>query len=92
MKNIRVYPARAKSVKASAVAHRPRDGMAVTPPRIVGLLMALSVASYLNRTVLSIASPTLMVEFGLSEVAMGGVYLRVRPQLCDHHGTERMAG
>ncbi len=43
------------------------------PPRVVALLFSLAVISYFDRTVLSIAAPSIMREFGLGEVQMGWV-------------------
>jgi len=41
---------------------------------IIGLMFGLSVMSYFDRTILSIAGPGMMREFGISEVRMGSVY------------------
>ncbi|MGI8991981.1 MAG: MFS transporter [Bryobacteraceae bacterium] len=41
---------------------------------LVALLFGLSVMSYFDRTIMSIAGPGIMNEFGLSETQMGGVY------------------
>jgi ACS family glucarate transporter-like MFS transporter len=41
---------------------------------IVGLMFGLSMMSYFDRTILSIAGPSIMKEFGISEVQMGSVY------------------
>src|SRR5881396_1330598 len=38
------------------------------------LMLAFSVMSYFNRTIMSIAGPAIMKEFSLSETAMGSVY------------------
>lgn len=47
-----------------------------TRPRnvIVLLMLALSVLSYVDRTAISIAGPTLIKEFGFSETQMGSIY------------------
>lgn len=49
-----------------------------TPPRrlwaVVALMCLLSAISYFDRTIMSIAGPTIMREFGFSEVAMGTVF------------------
>ena len=42
--------------------------------RIVGLMFLLSVMSYFDRTILSIAAPGIMKEFALSETQMGVVF------------------
>jgi ACS family glucarate transporter-like MFS transporter len=42
--------------------------------RIVGLMFALSATSYLNRIVISIAGPTIMKEYGITETQMGTVF------------------
>src|SRR5262245_313772 len=44
------------------------------PNRIIGLMLALSAMSYFDRTVLSIAAPAIIREFGISETAMGTVF------------------
>jgi len=41
---------------------------------VVGLLVAFSVMSYFDRTIMSIASPVIMREFSLSETSMGAMY------------------
>lgn len=41
---------------------------------VVVLMLAFSVGSYFNRTILSIAAPTIMQEFSLSETEMGTVF------------------
>ena len=41
---------------------------------IVLLMLALSVLSYIDRTAISIAGPTLIKEFGFSETQMGSIY------------------
>src|SRR5262245_38797535 len=40
----------------------------------VWLMVALSALSYFDRTIMSIAGPTIMKEFSISETAMGTVY------------------
>src|SRR5712691_5306696 len=40
----------------------------------VSLMVAASVMSYFDRTIMSIAGPTIMKEFDISETAMGTVY------------------
>src|ERR1700682_1655152 len=40
----------------------------------VSLMVALSMMSYFDRTIMSIAGPTIMKEFSISETAMGTVY------------------
>ena len=42
--------------------------------RLVVLMTALSAMSYFNRTIMSIAGPGIMKEFGISETEMGTVY------------------
>src|SRR5580700_10000220 len=42
--------------------------------RLVALMIALSAMSYFDRTIMSIAGPTIMKEFSISETAMGSVY------------------
>jgi MFS family permease len=41
---------------------------------LVALMIALSAMSYFDRTIMSIAGPTVMKEFSLSETEMGSVY------------------
>jgi MFS family permease len=41
---------------------------------VVGLMVALSVISYVDRTVMSLAGPSIIKEFGISETQMGAVY------------------
>jgi len=41
---------------------------------VVLLMLAFSVMSYFNRTILSIAAPRIIVEFSLSETEMGSIY------------------
>lgn len=40
----------------------------------VALMIAFSVMSYFDRTIMSIAGPQIMKEFGLSPTQMGSVY------------------
>ncbi len=44
------------------------------PWQIAGWMILLSVTSYVSRTVMSIAGPDIIQEFGLSETQMGTVY------------------
>jgi MFS family permease len=44
------------------------------PNRIIALMLGLSAMSYFDRTVLSIAAPSIMREFGISETAMGTLF------------------
>ncbi len=41
---------------------------------LVALMIALSGMSYFDRTIMSIAGPGIMKEYGISETAMGTVY------------------
>src|SRR5713226_2664699 len=41
---------------------------------VVALLISFSVMSFFDRTIMSIAGPGIMKEFGLSETQMGSVY------------------
>ena len=41
---------------------------------VVGLMFALSVMTYFVRTILSIAGPSIIKEFQLSETEMGAIY------------------
>src|SRR2546423_14262825 len=58
---------------ASPPAARPAR-LTPTQIKLVGLMTALSGMSYFDRTIMSIAGPGVMKEFGISEVAMGKVY------------------
>jgi MFS family permease len=56
-------------------------GIAKTPgPRrlvavgVTALMVAFSIMSYFDRTIMSIAGPAIMQEFRLSEIEMGVVY------------------
>ena len=42
--------------------------------KIVALMVALSAMSYINRTVISVAAPTLIKHFHLSETQMGSIF------------------
>lgn len=42
---------------------------------VVALMVAFSVMSYFDRTIMSIAAPVIMKEFSLSETSMGAVYM-----------------
>ncbi len=53
---------------------QPDAGTARARNVIVLLMLALSVLSYIDRTVISIAGPTLIKEFGFSETEMGSIY------------------
>lgn len=41
---------------------------------VVGLLFGFSMLSYFDRTIMSIAGPQMIKDFGLSPTAMGGIY------------------
>src|SRR5436309_15202158 len=51
-----------------------RPGRLANPGGVVGLMIALSVMSYFDRTIMSIAGPEIIKEFSLSETGMGAVY------------------
>jgi len=53
---------------------QPVSGTARARNVIVLLMLALSVLSYIDRTAISIAGPTLIKEFGFSETQMGSIY------------------
>ena len=61
------------SVAASVSVVSCRQSLASTR-MLVGLMAVLSTASYFDRTIMSIAAPTVMKEFGISETAMGTVF------------------
>lgn len=48
--------------------------MARVQANIVLLMFGLSMMSYIDRTILAVASPTLIREFDLSETEMGALY------------------
>lgn len=54
----------------------PTDGRTTLRAQIyvVTLLVAFSIMSYFDRTIMSIAGPVIMKEFSLSETSMGAVY------------------
>jgi MFS family permease len=57
--------------KAPATAARSLDTARLT---IVALLFGFSMISYFDRTIMSIAGPQLMKDFGLTATQMGGIY------------------
>ena len=48
--------------------------LAFVQRNIVALMVLLSVMSYFDRTIMSIAGPGMIHDFGLSETQMGSVY------------------
>src|SRR5258706_14880651 len=56
-----------KTIQPVSTNARARNGIVLS-------MFALSVLSYVDRTALSIAGPTLIKEFGFSETQMGSVY------------------
>src|SRR5260370_7652883 len=58
----------------NAPAAAPNDRISNVRIVIVCMMFGLSVMSYFDRTIVSIAGPTMIKEFGLSETAMGHVY------------------
>src|SRR5262245_4030773 len=55
-------------------AIQPVSSTARASNMIILLMFALSVLSYVDRTAISIAGPTLIKEFGFSETQMGSIY------------------
>src|SRR5262245_4274322 len=53
---------------------RARRSLSREQTAAVGLMVAFSVMSYFDRTIMSIAGPQIMKEFGLSEPQMGSIY------------------
>jgi ACS family glucarate transporter-like MFS transporter len=51
-----------------------RAGLNATQTKIVALLFGFSMLSYLDRTIMSIAGPGMIRDFGISPSAMGSVY------------------
>lgn len=51
-----------------------QSGLDRTRVAIIALLCGFSTVSYFDRTIISIAGPTLMKEFGLSPMQMGSIY------------------
>src|ERR1035438_8343726 len=49
-------------------------GLSVTQLLIVALMFGFSMISYFDRTIMSIAGPRMMSDFGVSPTAMGSVY------------------
>ena len=49
-------------------------GLGITQLLIVTLLFSFSLVSYFDRTIMSIAGPQMMVDFGVSPTAMGSIY------------------
>ena len=41
---------------------------------VIALLFGFSMMSYFDRTIMSIAGPQMIKDFGLSETQMGGIY------------------
>jgi ACS family glucarate transporter-like MFS transporter len=58
----------------NAPARAPNDRISSVRIVIVCMMFGLSVMSYFDRTIMSIAGPAIIKEFGLSETAMGTVY------------------
>ncbi|MBM3773592.1 MAG: MFS transporter [Acidobacteria bacterium] len=57
-----------------AIAAQPAVGLRNTRAGIVALMFSYSVMSYFDRTIMSIAGPSIIKEFRLSETEMGVVY------------------
>jgi MFS family permease len=49
-------------------------GLRITQLLIVALLFGFSLVSYFDRTIMSIAGPQIMADFGVSPTAMGSIY------------------
>jgi MFS family permease len=49
-------------------------GLGIKQLLIVALLFGFSLVSYFDRTIMSIAGPQIMVDFGVSPTAMGSIY------------------
>jgi len=58
----------------TATAAVPRSSPVAGTRLLVGLMAALSTASYFDRTIMSIAAPSVMKQFGLSETQMGTIF------------------
>jgi MFS family permease len=65
MANLKDKPMPRNSGKGHRVGNRPM---------VVGLMIGLSVISYFDRTIMSIAGPEIMEEFRISATEMGAVY------------------
>ena len=58
----------------TAPRHASKLGFGATEITLVGLLFLFSVMSYFDRTIMSIAGPQIMKEFGLDPTQMGSIY------------------
>jgi len=58
----------------SASRTRPKRGFDSKRIILVGLMFAFSVMSYFDRTIMSIAGPRIMMEFGIAPTQMGSIY------------------
>ncbi len=61
-------------MKAFVVAEKYRASFGATQTSLVALMVAFSVMSYFDRTIMSIAGPEVMKEFGIEPTRMGLVY------------------
>ena len=69
----------AQHLKTQILPMRPEPSVPPNVPdqailTLVGLMFALSVMTYFVRTILSIAGPSIIKEFHLSETEMGAIY------------------
>jgi sugar phosphate permease len=69
----------AQQLRTQILPRRPEPAVPPNVPdeailTVVGLMFALSVMTYFVRTILSIAGPSIIKEFHLSETEMGAIY------------------
>jgi ACS family glucarate transporter-like MFS transporter len=63
-----------QEVNTLVVEEKYRDSFGATQTSLVALMFAFSVMSYFDRTIMSIAGPEIMKEFGIEPTQMGWVY------------------
>jgi MFS family permease len=61
-------------VNAFAIRKKYQPGFGATQASLVALMFAFSVMNYFDRTIMSIAGPEIMKEFGIEPTKMGWVY------------------
>ena len=62
------------SLNASVVQEKCRGSFGATQVSLITLMFSFSVMSYFDRTIMSIAGPEVMKEFGIEPTQMGWVY------------------
>ena len=61
-------------MNAFAIRKKYQPGFGATQASLVALMFAFSVMNYFDRTIMSIAGPEIMKEFGIEPTKMGWVY------------------